>query len=124
MKYFIKKVNDKLMLVSRDIQVSDMITVDKSKGKVISITGLCAEIDLGWSSTQTKPLSDCIKIVGEISPEAMWIKEGDEFTEENIAFYTISIVEGWENHTDYNTWVNSSYNKEIRIKCPTCGHFH
>ena len=43
-------------------KVGDFVEVDKAQGTIVSITGTVCEVDLGWSSTQTKPLRDCKKI--------------------------------------------------------------
>lgn len=54
-------------------------------------------------------LDDCvIKVIGEISPDAIWVKEGDEFEEDEVNIIQLPISK--LNH--------------VEIKCPTCGRFH
>ena len=53
--------------------------------------------------------NDVIKVIGEISPDATWVKEGDEFDESDI---------------DHGGWVDEDLKTIlIKIKGP-CGHFH
>lgn len=84
-----KKV--KLFLCSRDIQVGDMVqeifydgTLSKmySFGKLPNINDLVILYN-GKLHHQTR-IENIIKVIGEISPEATWVKEGDEFTEDEI----------------------------------------
>lgn len=65
--------------------------------------------------------SECFKIIGEISPEATWVKEGDEFEEKDIKI------------VGENTWGElhplSSYKSTDtpKIYCEIkglCDHFH
>lgn len=64
----------KLFLCSRDIQVGD---------KCIALDGLYivpqSESDLAISKEEGH-----FKVIGEISPDATWVKEGDEFDEDEI----------------------------------------
>ncbi len=45
------------------------VIVDNCVGKILSITGTMCEVDLGWSSSQTKPLADCRKIIASTAAE-------------------------------------------------------
>lgn len=73
---------------------------------------------------------------GLISPEATWVKEGDEFEEKDIdfqIFVQIPYTEDWYESVSLENYVkgipdDESYSvyvteKRIRIKGP-CGHFH
>lgn len=51
---------------------------------------------------------DVIKVIGEISPEAKWVKEGDEFDSSDLLFQEKYFEMG---------------NPKIQIKCPCCGSF-
>lgn len=67
-----KKV--KLFLCSRDIQVGDELTHIR--------TGLKTKKQLGKSLS-----GEWIKVIGEISPDALaYVKEGDEFDENEIKY--------------------------------------
>jgi hypothetical protein len=70
-----KKV--KLFLCSRDIQVGD--EVQNGDGELCKIPN---EADLRNAKEH-----GFFKILGEISPEATWVKEGDDFDEEEIEFW-------------------------------------
>lgn len=53
-----------LLVLSEDRpQKDDVVLVDKAVGKIVLITGAICEVDLGWSSTQSKPLCDCKKVI-------------------------------------------------------------
>lgn len=101
----------KLFLCSRDIQVGDTVhykydhslkwTVDK----VFDTTFR--------SGSMESPLNVVYKVIGEISPEAVWIKEGDEFDEEDIYYNSLKIIR-----------VKGYCHSPIKIKCPTCKKFH
>lgn len=49
----------------------------------------------------------CYKVIGEISPNAVWVTEGMEFDEEDCE---------WNDTLKYHDF--------IEIKCPTCKQFH
>ena len=105
----------KLMLCSRDIQVGDKVTSDSLAGKEKKITSIHP-----WSH---KPGFTVVldndpnggasshyyyKVIGEVSPIALeFVKEGDEFDEEDI--------ELWE-HKKRLQWTFNQYNR--RMKTP------
>lgn len=89
----------KLFLCSRDIQVGDNYQSPKRFGSKEYIDAYC-DGDFFPGS---------FKVFGEISTEATWVKEGDEFDESQVRRWTSSI----DNHT----------NPFFKIKGP-CGHFH
>lgn len=79
-----------------------------------------------------------IKIIGEISPDAIWVKEGDKFEEGDIKRDVLvkeydGEDESWE-YTHYHPKGNDifkigKYEKlicenPIKIKCSTCKTFH
>lgn len=84
----------KLFLCSRDIQVGDTIRAKDNSGEMLItketrvgvrgeltiLTGEKSEGDITWAQLE----SDWYKILGKISPEATWVKEYDEFTENEI----------------------------------------
>lgn len=96
-----KKV--KLFLCSRDIKVGDKV--------------FCFDVHLNnplhpperyidpWRiRTEGDTCNACIKVIGEISPNAIWVKEGDEFEERDISR-------------------RGCLGDLILIKCPCCGDF-
>lgn len=112
----------KLFLCSRDIQVGDKFIFDDDLlagpfeviSKETKISAGQAPID----SIQGKGF----KIIGEISPDATWVKEGDEFDEEDIymcrAFRT-EHGDVWDRPWESDFEVITLF----QIKGP-CGHFH
>lgn len=127
------KTKLKLFLCSRDILVEDDVIYQKdySKQKLSSINkqGLCSFRMDFTDDLDTHKLSDLFKVIGEISPKASWVKEGDEFEEAqlqavaaykgNINDFTSYILESVESFIPY-----IPYKKIIQIKCPTCKTFH
>ena len=78
---------------------------------------------------QSTSCPDCVKVIGEISSEATWVKEGDEFDEYQIWCKNIPF---WGNHhvmIQPHAWkeprpIDEGWSDEIiKVKGP-CGHFH
>lgn len=116
-KTYIEIKKYKLFLCSRDIQVGDRVynivshttfvveKIDDSTGEVYY---LAHEV--------LSPARNTIKVLGEISPEATWVKEGDEFEESEV-----KPSYAYKGRTENNLLV-----KEVifyRILGP-CDHFH
>lgn len=104
----------KLFLCSRDIKVGDKVQGTILTGDNVYVTdeqGYNLKENIHNISLKEAQIMDAFKVIGEISPEAIWVKEGDEF---NITEFRDRLI-GW------------SYNKEvnrIEIRCSQCGHFH
>lgn len=96
-----------LFLCSRDIQIGDKF----NEGDNILNLICTSKDDSGiyskgkWEEDHHDP-AKCLKVIGPISPEAKWVKEGDKFDEEQ-----------WR-QTDL---INSP--TIFQIKGP-CGYFH
>lgn len=109
----------KLFLCSRDIQVGDKYRITDGFGT--------DGIEFEFKEGQPKRTS-AFKVIGEISPAAVWIKEGDEVDEAQ----TLPVILYADNKPVLPyTWgkeLQNDYPKEYRdayqIKCPTCGTFH
>jgi hypothetical protein len=110
----------KLFLCSKDIEIGD---------KCREFNNIDKEIIADWDEVTTSieyPGFVYFKILGEISTEAKWVKEGDEFDEDEIAHHKIchdspynmgccfhcSRSKGCDS-TDYNYLIKGH-----------CGHFH
>ena len=120
----------KLFLCSRDIQVGDRIYSERSKQyyrvdgdepdtyHTLNPTGgwKCDMEEKGKEISSVGRLftsvakAESFKVIGEISPEAIWVKEGDEFNEEQVQ----------ERFVPYP----NAYGNFVGVKCPTCNHFH
>lgn len=139
----------KLFLCSRDIQVGDkvlcpmpyqndrleeFIIVERPAGYNLDmLVGIFSD---GRQMTEPAYLNQStFKVIGEISPEATWVKEGDEFDEEEIGILynfvgedsddeLFTIDSFWkEAKRWYHGKVPKYINPPIAIKGP-CGHFH
>jgi len=124
----------KLFLCSRDIQVGDKCKFVSEDGRVFNSL-LEGEDNINFV--------DRFKVIGEISPNATWVKEGDEFDENQLQIkYHITYrclckeKDGCEDEScqhyegGVNKYVNGCYRQEllrtayeIKVKGP-CGHFH
>lgn len=99
----------KLFLCSRNIQAGDKFTHKTNAAKTEQI---CLTVDAINNIIQDREhnfymLSFCHKVIGEISQEATWVKEGDEFDE----------------YKEEITLFKGGSKKLIQVKGP-CGHFH
>lgn len=108
-----KKV--KLFLCLMNIQVDDI--VHEMDVPVSSI-----EHDYVYFSPLLvrRELKDCFKIVGEISPNTKWLKEGDELDEEDVWIQPVYDKLPFE---DLDEPIKLLRN-DIFVKCPTCGTPH
>lgn len=100
----------KLFLCSRDIQVGDNYQSPKRFGSKEYIDAYC-DGDFFPGS---------FKVFGEISTEATWVKEGDEFNEDEWRYWNSTIGGGV--FVD-KAVVASIKTDTIKIKGP-CGYFH
>jgi hypothetical protein len=104
----------KLFLCSKDIQVGDICYFNDDP--------LAAEVQATEKSLDFLKRKS-FKKVGEISPNAEWVKEGDEFDEDQVAptcnlarddqFYLWSALEFCSKEKGFR----------IKVKCPCCGDF-
>lgn len=114
----------KLFLCSRDIQVGD--TCIDGEGDIVTIIDNKEESKDGFQIRleDSYPLG-CFKVIGEVSPDAIWVTEGMEFEESDLEFWN-----GVEKHggfvvdpkirKDWLDWVN----QPVKIKCSNCKTFH
>lgn len=137
----------KLFLCSRDIQVGDRVINESIRSKFDEFTvverpeGYNLDFHIGIYTDGTlmkEPayLGSPFKIIGAISPDALgYVKEGDEFDEEEIGILynfvgedsddeLFTIDSFWkEAKRWYHGKVPKYINPPIAIKGP-CGHFH
>jgi hypothetical protein len=130
-KFNRKKV--KLFLCSRDIQVGDKVTFND---------GTTSEVPKDYPLYILREGSACTKVIGEISSNASWVKEGDEFDEEDIKYHCVFVNPFGEfshygfTEKEFLTKNLKSYPQDgtfkrhrgmwfvgLYIKGP-CGHFH
>lgn len=126
----------KLFLCSRDIQVGDKVnnnniikTIEQNKGSNPDEIKLLEDDLTHWFTFEQGGLStnkDTFKVIGEISPDAIWVKEGDEFDEDKLCVRLTNMHGALNNYAFHKfediLQYNSTYIR-IGIKGP-CGHFH
>lgn len=128
-----EKSSFKLFLCSRDIQVGDKVRsfnypdneaevenlrVSKKSVGLEDHSEIYHLVDLKYKEgdIQTSAISQFFKVIGEVSPEAIWIKEGMEFDGIEVSLTQNQYIPiGW--HGDNNP-------KTVYIKCPQCNTFH
>lgn len=129
----------KLFLCSRDIQVGDKKCILPDSIYQFE----CTRIRDGYVSftrhtfgEYNMMVAECFKVIGEVSPDATWVKEGDEFEEEQVAHkYSIEnnedefiLLKEWEDFVikelKYKQVPSYLKSLEVAFKCPTCKHFH
>ena len=126
----------RLFLCSRDIQVGDKFR--KLSNSEIEFTASKVEMGSGenyfpkemlvWHTEDQLSwwlkLSETFKVIGEISPEATYVKEGDEFDEEEIELWTgfghFRKIE--RNNPDY--YLHAKEKGSIFKILGPCKHFH
>jgi hypothetical protein len=107
----------KLFLCSRDIQVGDKV-FDTYSGLEVKVT------EQNFPSNAS---DFWVRVIGEISPEAVWVKEGDEFNEEDVLRVAHVKWGGWVGlGTEIQKTLELSpcYAEGYVVKCPTCKKFH
>jgi hypothetical protein len=95
----------KLFLCSTDLTIGDEICDSKGNKKIVESQGYIDKLHMLLYSQEVG------KVIGEISPGAKWVKEGDEFKKEDLL----------QQGTGVNLTQNGGF---ITIKCPTCETFH
>lgn len=111
----------KLFLCSRDIQVGDKIW-DKIGEIYIEVNNKKA-LELYYKYNN----GNWIKVIGPISPQALWVKEGDKFDENQLAYSSKEIECGpfeLSQFTRQECSFLETEELEILVKCPTCKTFH
>lgn len=114
----------KLFLCTTDIQVGDKcfcLSVEEGNKQNPDMW-----IDPYRVRSQGDTCTTCIKVIGEISPEAIWVKEGDEF----IAEGPDCEVFPYHNHSEDGSIIYlNKYDEPVEIpiytiKCSTCKKFY
>ncbi len=137
-----KKV--KLFLCSRDIQVGDKIQNIHDPLKYewatarAKVEGHCLRHDFiaEWYDPEFSDNDednhfaayssnkDWFKVIGEISPDATWIRENDEFDKDHDVMPIIDKrITNFDSDMDWTEAEYEDYIKFYKIKGP-CGHFH
>lgn len=131
----------KLFLCSRDIKVGDKaatihdprmywdVLADGDTVSTVTTYRGYWRVNLDYAvigmDAQWIRKEDVFKIIGEISPEATWVKEGDEFDDKEVMFYVPSKF-GFAAQFGYNL-IKEFNLPPAEIFCKLegpCGHFH
>lgn len=116
----------KLFLCSRDIQIDDKVKWQGSGDKWFDKT-IIGEREGEWLISSTYDMwvekRNVIKVIGQISLEAIWVKECDEFGEDEWEFYSTVIDAPLDKRRFYDHPIIPPDEFCIIIKGP-CGHFH
>lgn len=134
--YDVQKV--KLFLCSRDIQVGDKVFIIghtlQEPLKIISIKNGMVSFDTTYYIILDQPVQDCFKVIGEISPDATWVKEGDTFDEGEITFIYINKhfpdeQAEFDNSSEFlaNEYYHRNRDKFkmiVKVKCSQCNTYH
>jgi hypothetical protein len=114
----LKKV--KLFLCSRDIQVGDEVQLYKEGFKLGEKVVIKTKDNLNLAK-----MAMGFRVIGEISPEAKWVKEGDEFDKDEV---TICWYKGDKFWLYFQNWevprTEGEYHIVCKIKCDKCETFH
>lgn len=113
----------KLFLCSRDIQVGDVVHYP-GFDLPFKVCNKESDEDIQWGFLKDVKEKH-FKIIGEISPEAIWVKEGDEFDEDDfsIEFLRFECYNYNGEHIGKDCSCKGGDMREvnrIKIKCPTC----
>ena len=135
--YKAKLIDEKLMLTSTDIQVGDKVKCfnypEQPEREVVNLrtskklvgtkdhSEIYHLVDIQYpNEVNTSAVTGFFKVIGEISPDATWVKEGDEIEEyEAEMFYKTK--NGWKLLDTFIELAEKKY--FITVKGP-CGHFH
>lgn len=118
-----------LFLCSRDIKVGDKVYVPvyETYGKVQdTYRESKTEVEVsGRFYPEVFPKEDLIKPIGKISPEAKWVKEDDEFDEDEIHYPYATDIEPHYHCTLKEVEPQLTYPLSVHllIKGP-CTHYH
>lgn len=133
----------KLFLCSRDIKIGDKVKIDVMLNGVYNDYEFVKEdtedgvkcqtfdgVGMYFHYPEHEEEENIFKVIGEISSDTTWVKEGDEFDENEVELWEKLKNHKWtlEDVKKYEGLMGKIINPEkyfnIKIKCPTCSHFH
>lgn len=116
----------KLCLCSRDIQIGDKVIGSHKIEGVYFGKSQSGDFIINWEDGNTvcglhDP--DAFKVIGKISPDAIWVTRGMEFDEDDVC------IMATDKHFDISNPIEVVKKEDIgeiwvEIKCPTCKTFH
>ena len=111
----------KLFLCNRDIQVGDKAYGIIHTGEYKEHNLLTCEDAVKLAKTEGD-----FKVIGEISPDAVWVKEGDEFNQDDFIIQCrYCMLSGETNlHHKLGCEKKSKESLIVKIKCSQCKTYH
>lgn len=139
--------HNKLFLCSRDIQIGDKVKSfnypEQYEGELVNLrtskklvgakdhSEIYHLADIQYPNDShciTAAISNFFKVIGEISPEAKWVKEGDEFDEEQLGWlvWDTRFPEDDDIFYDFSDEPEIKGKHSFKVICimGPCGHFH
>ena len=107
---------------NQDTDMSGFYTVDRIDDLALTIDNV---VTIQGDSYSTGALSsNLIRVIAPISPQAVWVKEGDEFDEDEVK---LCCNIGTKEKPNYVNWIEGreelGYKCTVLIKCPHCEKF-
>lgn len=124
-----------LFLCSRDIQVGDHVKIQGKDNQLFNKTVLDfrelvegeKEVLLSSTFDMWSDSGRPIRVIGPISSDAIWVKEGDEFEEDDcwVLEFGSSVRRPLSRIRNEFKWDGKSTEyPKIYLPCPTCGALH
>ena len=116
-----------LSLCSRDVQIGDEFNNTEIPNKVYTADIIDEKFIECYKHDCCVPKQYCYKVIGSISPDAVWVTEGMEFDEDEVTVQQVGPFHDMDDvfNVDNKVWNHTkTYKYYIQIKCPTCKHFH
>lgn len=110
----------KLFLCTRNIQVGDEV-MDINSNQTFIVGNIKGDEVYDKKDNWVRLKKNCIKVIGEISPKATWVTEGDEFDKNEINIVGENIWGEWQPIYMYKA--KDNFKIYCEIKGP-CGHYH
>ena len=117
----------KLFLCTSEIQLGDTWYNDwfhpYPKGQVADTNTKVIDANLTVGGDNNE--HESFKVIGEVSPDAIWVTEGMEFEESQLIFLASSDGTCWfKTPTKDLSYINPKLKVRIEVLCPTCKTFH
>jgi hypothetical protein len=120
-----------LYILTHEIDVGDEYLVEDISGNISSWTCIRKEQDKIYYGDITYDTQG-FKIIGEVSPNATWVRAGDRFNEDQLNFLykhrsfrdeDFSSTEPYKT-SDWKKGEKEKYTCIVEIECPTCKRYH
>lgn len=116
----------KQFLCSKDIQIGDKLKECLEDNVERTVDHFETVLPMGiyvFTDSEFVHIAQAFKVIGEVSPAAIWVKEGMEFEEDDIEQGGGWILY-WNKHLTYWSKSKDIDHTFLKLKCPTCNTFH